>query len=681
MCPSAAELLFRAIGIIQSIRATLPGPGGRDLVGVGLGLGVACLLVLIDLVYGERVIFTGALALAAFATALNASAKATALMAVITLLLSGLSGLWNENLGSIQHDVGIIITAGGGCLAVLLAHTRARIERAAERMRLLVSVGDAVDQTLPTSETVERLAGWLVPALADICILDVAEGAGLTRVAVRAHGPRRQDLERLLAARAPTRPTGPGASRAAERAEKQLIGRVTESFYSAAAYDDRDRELLRWVGARSAMFFPLRARGRTIGALTLVTADSGRRYDESDLAFGEAIAGRAALALDNAGLSSELAGAEQRMTAMLSNLAEAVTVQAPDGDLIYANQAAADLLEFDSVEALLAAPLESIGAHLETTLEDGSALDFDMLPGRRVLTNRPAPPLLVRAEDRSSGAVSWRLIKASAVKDSAGRPLYAVNVIEDVTEAKEAVLRQTSIARTLQHGLLPETLPLMERWEAAAFYRAGGGGDVGGDFYDAFEVPGGWAVIVGDVAGRGPEAASLTSLARYTLRTAFQLEAGPLEAVRLVHSALLDRRELSLCAITAILLRELGDGRAEAKVVSAGNPLPLWIRNGAVEQLGAFGPFVGGFEGTEWNELEVEVDDGDQLVLYTDGVIDTRGEVDRFGEQRLAETVCTAQRPRAVIEGLQKALSDFERGDQPDDTAVLAIMRTAPLGG
>lgn len=648
---------------------------------MALGLGVAGLLLLIDLVYGQMVIFTGALALAAFVTALNASVKATVFTATVTLVLSGLSGFWNENVGAVQHDLGITITAGGGCLAVLLANTRARIERAAERTRLLVSVGDVVDQTLPTAETVERLVGWLVPGVADICILDVAEGGGLTRVAVRADGPRRKDLERLIAARPPTRPAGPGSARAAERAEKQLIGRITEAFYSAAAHDDRDRELLRWVDARSAMFFPLYARGRTIGALTLITADSGRRYDEGDLAFGEAVAGRAALALDNAGLSSELAGAEQRMTAMLSNLAEAVTLQALDGELIYANQAAADLLEFDSVEALLAAPTESIGAHLETTLEDGSPLEVDLLPGRRVLTNRPAPPLLVRTEDRSSGAVSWRLIKASAVKDAAGQPLYAVNVIEDVTETKEAVLRQTSIARTLQHGLLPEALPLMERWEAAAFYRAGGDGDVGGDFYDAFEVPGGAAVIVGDVAGRGPEAASLTSLARYTLRTAFQLGAGPLEAVRLVHSALLDRRELSLCAITAILLCENGAGKAEAKVVSAGNPLPLWIRNGAVEQLGAFGPFVGGFEGTEWSELEVEIGDGEQLVLYTDGVIDTRGEHDRFGEQRLAETVCSASRPRSVIEGLQTALSDFERGDQPDDTAVLAIMRTAAPGG
>ena len=68
-------------------------------------------------------------------------------------------------------------------------------------------------------------------------------------------------------------------------------------------------------------------------------------------------------------------------------------------------------------------------------------------------------------------------------------------------------------------------------------------------------------------------------------------------------------------------------------------------------------------------------------MLYTDGVIDARGEHDRFGEQRLAETVRSARRPRSVIEELQTALDDFERGDQPDDTAVLAIMRTEALGG
>ena len=647
---------------------------------MALGLAAAAVLVLIDLLYGDLVIFAGALAVPAFVTALRAGVGATALTAAIALLLSVLSGVWNDNFGAVGHDIGITITAGGGCLAVLLAYTRARAESDAERTRLLVSVGDVVDGTLPASETVERLASSLVPGLADICILDVAEGDRLTCVAVRAHGPRRLDLERLLSVRPPTGPTRPGAGRAARLGEKQLIGRISEEYFSAAGHDARDRELLRWIDARSAMFFPLRARGRTIGVLTLITADSGRRYDESDLAFGEAAARRVALALDNAGLASELSGAEQRMTAMLSNLAEAVTVQSVSGELIYANQAAADLLEFETVEALLAAAPESIGAHLDTTLEDGSPLEFDRLPGRLVLAGRPAPPLLIRTRDRSSGAVFWRLIKASAVKDSAGRPLYAVNVIEDVTETKEAELRQTTIAQTLQHSLLPEALPLMERWEAAAFYRAGGDGEVGGDFYDAFEAPDGWAVVVGDVAGRGPEAASLTALARYTLRTAFKLGAEPLEAVRLVHSALLERSELSLCAVTAILLCENGHG-ALAKVVSAGNPLPLLIRGGRIDQVGVFGPFVGGFEETEWTEFEVELDDGAQLVLYTDGVIDTRGEHDRFGEQRLAETLSSARRPRSVIEALQTALRDFERGDQPDDTAVLAIMRTAALDG
>jgi serine phosphatase RsbU (regulator of sigma subunit) len=236
---------------------------------------------------------------------------------------------------------------------------------------------------------------------------------------------------------------------------------------------------------------------------------------------------------------------------------------------------------------------------------------------------------------------------------------------------------RTHIARTLQTGLLPGRLPPIPGWRVATLYRPAGVENwVGGDFYDAFAVRGGWLALVGDVAGRGAEAAALTGLARHTLRTAAQLLDDPLDAVGTLNAELLAREQMSLCSVAAVLLREV-DGHAAAEIVCAGHPLPLLARRGAVRPVGCFSPMLGAQPVEDWSRSHVELAPGDVLVLYTDGVFDAVGKGGRFGEERLQRTIVGVRDAGDAIARIDDALSAFEVGPQADDTAVLAVQRVA----
>src|SRR3954451_937382 len=177
---------------------------------------------------------------------------------------------------------------------------------------------------------------------------------------------------------------------------------------------------------------------------------------------------------------------------------------------------------------------------------------------------------------------------------------------------------RSTIARTLQRALLPPALPEIPGFGLATLYRPAGqenwvGGDfydayevnggwvgVGGDFYDAYEVNGGWMVVVGDVAGRGAPAASLTAFARHVLRTAAQLHDDPLDAVAFLNRQLYDRPGAALCTLCCVLLRERG-ADAEATVVCAGHPLPYAVRHATgAEPVGRWGSMLGAWTEGEW---------------------------------------------------------------------------------
>ncbi|MGA9858183.1 MAG: SpoIIE family protein phosphatase, partial [Solirubrobacteraceae bacterium] len=215
----------------------------------------------------------------------------------------------------------------------------------------------------------------------------------------------------------------------------------------AGAHDDEDLALLRSLRMTGDITLPLNARGRTLGVLTLlVTRDSRRHYTADELEFAEVLAGRVALALDNAGLFTDLQTTEAQLTTALGSLTEAVTIQNPQGSLIYANQAAADILGFTSPTQLLATPAAEVAERYRSFREDGSSLQLSDLPGRRVMLGEEPEPLVLRVVDRRTGEQRWRQTTSTAVRDRSGAITMIVNVIADITAVKRAELVQRLLA-------------------------------------------------------------------------------------------------------------------------------------------------------------------------------------------------------------------------------------------
>jgi PAS domain S-box-containing protein len=235
---------------------------------------------------------------------------------------------------------------------------------------------------------------------------------------------------------------------------------------------------------------------------------------------------------------------------------------------------------------------------------------------------------------------------------------------------------RSTIARTLQRALLPPALPEIPGYSLATLYRPAGRENwVGGDFYDAYAVNGGWMVVVGDVAGRGAPAASLTAYSRHVLRTAAQLHDDPLDAVTFLNRQLYDRHGTALCTLCCVLLREHGDA-AEATMICAGHPQPFAIRrDGTPEQVGRWGSMLGAWTSAEFPRTTTTLAPGELLVLYTDGVTDAVGAEGRYGEERLQATLADAREPEEALRRIEDALVEFERGDQADDTCALAVAR------
>jgi serine phosphatase RsbU (regulator of sigma subunit)/PAS domain-containing protein len=247
----------------------------------------------------------------------------------------------------------------------------------------------------------------------------------------------------------------------------------------------------------------------------------------------------------------------------------------------------------------------------------------------------------------------------------------------------------STIAATLQGALLPPSLPAIAGLELAARFRAAGGGTtVGGDFYDVFALPGeprAWMIVMGDVTGKGPEAAVITALARYTMRTAALYEREPRRVLeRLNHALLHDAEQRRLCTAVCVRVEPGQDERgalADLTVATAGHPLPIRVRpDGRIDELGRPGTLLGAFEPGHWSDVHVRLQAGEAVVLYTDGVTDARGDADRFGSERLERVVAAGAGLTAgtVAAHIDEALIAFQAGEQQRDDIALLVLRPPP---
>jgi PAS domain S-box-containing protein len=309
----------------------------------------------------------------------------------------------------------------------------------------------------------------------------------------------------------------------------------------------------------------------------------------------------------------------------------------------------------------------------------------------QALRRWPARSMVI-APIRSRGRLHGTMSLASFRPERA-YGLEQISVIEELARrAANAVERarlfgeRSRIARSLEQSLLPPALPVVPGVELAARFRpAGGGGEVGGDFYDVFYAgEPGWAIVMGDVSGRGVDAATITVLARHTIRAAAVQEARPARMLSIVNEALRAQLEgLRFCSAVLALLRFQGSG-ATLTLASGGHPLPLLLHeDGSVNAIGRPGTVLGVVPEPDLNDEEVMLAPGDTVVFYTDGVADVRPEGNGFRPEDLPELVasCAAMDALTIAECIDRAVVDAHREGPRDDAAILVAKVTGERGG
>jgi GAF domain-containing protein len=417
--------------------------------------------------------------------------------------------------------------------------------RRAQRLALLAESGAAFARTLDYRTTLADVANLAVPRLADCCIVDVLEGTGIHQVAaVHVEEDKVPAIAKLESAY-PADPDEPHSAvgEVLRSGEAMLVSEVDDAFLDRITRNGAHRAAVRSLGMRSLIIAPLIARGRTLGAITLIIDSSDRRYDDQDLATAGGLADRAALAIDNA-----------------------------------------------------------------------------------------------------------RLYQA-----------------------------QIDIAATLQRSLLPKHLPELPGVELAARYLAAGDEvEVGGDFYDVWHLDQGFGVAIGDVSGKGATAASMTSLARHTVRVASLHEPTPSRVLGVLNDEI--RRHGSpdmFCTAAYLHGVSLPGGGLEITIARGGHPPGLIRRaDGEVVEAGLPGTLLGVRERVALVDDRVRLAVGDVLVLYTDGVTERRDGTRMFGQEGLEELLRVmppADSAGQIALQIEQAIDAFAADPPQDDVAIIVI--------
>ncbi len=285
-------------------------------------------------------------------------------------------------------------------------------------------------------------------------------------------------------------------------------------------------------------------------------------------------------------------------------------------------------------------------------------------------------PLVARG--KVLGAISLSIL-GSTGRDPLGREDVAF-AMEVGTHAAMALdnarlyEQQRDIAGILQGALLPKLLPEVDGAEVAVRHRPGRTGtEVGGDFYDLFEAGDHWVAVVGDVCGKGPEAAALTALVRHTLRATARL--GPEEAVFRVHEAIKASGENTYCTLCCAELRATEDGLV-ARVTTAGHPEPRIVSSdGSIKRLDVTGPLVGILSDPVFESQEVVLPRGSTFFMCSDGIPEARRNGEIFGDVRLETLLAELGRldPEEMLRQLEAEVVSFVEGRPRDDLALFAL--------
>ena len=312
-------------------------------------------------------------------------------------------------------------------------------------------------------------------------------------------------------------------------------------------------------------------------------------------------------------------------------------------------------------DAQLAPTLQSDGR-----LED-VPLDIERADGTRLAA------LVSSVLERDAGGAT--LAVRSIVVD-VGQPTVDQDLMDAEERAGESETRALALIHALQQTLIPPALPSVPGLDVAAAYHPAQG-EVGGDFYDVFEVADGdWCIVIGDVSGKGTGAAIVTSAARHAVRSSALRERVPSGLLTALNGALLAHPTSRFCTVALVRLQRSADAWV-ATMTTGGHPFPLLVRHRTATRLGKPGSLLGMFDDVEFHDVSIKLASGDALVVYTDGVVEARNDAgELFGEERLNAAITSASASAAaIVHAVVSDVLEFQQNRAGDDIALVVIRR------
>jgi len=636
----------------------------------GISLTFAVALAALDLVLGSAAFVTSLVA-PLFVAAARAGRQGTAIVAVVCVGLAIALGAANDVFADTAQLLRCAVVASSGLLAVWVAGLAESLARSHDQMRaILEGVADAVVARGADGDTV-----FANQAALDLLGFD-------TEAQMLGHSePLTRNLEVLAE---DGRPLGAAELPGQRAAAGHQPVPVTVQLRSKATGEER------WAVVKATPI--LDASNRPAMSITLVEdvtetklaerrqrllAEAGRLL-ASSLDYEATMRSVAEIAvpaladwcsvevLDADGVPRQvgLAAADPTQLPLARRLRE---LYPPDPD---AGEGASRAMRTGESQLL---------AQVPDSLVEQAARDPEHLRMLRALDVRSTMVVPMVARGRTLGVVTFLI--------SSPRPMFderALSLAQDLAARMAVALdnarlysERSEIARALQESLLPSALPEVAGMDVAArFHAAGEGVEVGGDFYDLFDIRDGcWGVVMGDVCGKGPRAAAVTALARYTLRAAAMRDSSPSAALATLNEAMVRQlHDDQFCTVAFARLEPL-EGAARVSVASGGHPLPLLLRaDGQVTRTGHAGTLLGVVDDPQLGEEEIEMEPGDALVFYTDGVTEAQAPeriltTDQLSRQLSACTGCDAA---TLAETIERHAVPSDR-EPRDDVAILVL--------